>query len=259
MVVLLLWVPAIVVAYAIVRNRPVTRFVPALAGSILLYAYAYWMLTSNFERYALLFVPFFCAFVASLLTLPGRRLQAIKWLGVAAMFALALPSPSAWAQIQTFRQNNYDAVRVGFDGNRDAWLEMHTHGYRDIEYIARAMRDTPRPDLRVYRLNLEIDTLFFKQKGVDSIGEWSGPERYHDFAYALDHNDMPSYVKRLHIGVIVIPPPEVGHVLNMDELDQLAEEMAALKFRRVMLPKSGFIMYFSPEVGPLPPVPAAAR
>jgi hypothetical protein len=257
MIILLLWAPALVVAYAIVRNRPVTRFVPALAGSILLYAYAYWMLTSNFERYALLFVPFFCAFVASLLTLPGRRLPAIKWLGAAALLALALPSPSAWAQIQTFRQNNYDLVRASFDGNRDSWLETHTHGYRDIEYIARVMHASRRPGLRVYRLNLEIDTLFYKQKGVDSIGEWSGPERYHDFAYALDRNDMRAYLERLNIGVIIIPPPEVGMVLSVDQLDQLAEEMAALKFRRVMLPKSGFIMYFSPEIGPLPPVPAA--
>jgi hypothetical protein len=242
MIVLLLWAPALVVAYAVIRQRPVTRFIPALAASIVLYAYAYWMLTSNFERYALLFIPFFCAFVASLLTLPGPRLQVVKWLAVVALFALATPSPSAQARIMTFRQTNIDANRVGFDGNRDAWLETHTYGYRDVEYIARALHEGRRPDLRVYRLNFEMATLFFKQKGVDSIGEWLGPQRYHDFAYAIDHDDMRNYLDRLHIGVIVIPPIEVGHVLNLDQLDQLAEEMAALKFRRVMLPKSGFTM-----------------
>jgi hypothetical protein len=255
LVIVLLWAPALLVGYALVRGKPVTRFPAALAGAFLLYAYAYWMLTSNFERYAMLFIPLFCAFIVSLFTLPGLRSAKIKWVVAIAMFALATPSPAAISQYQTYRQTAIDPLRAGYDGNRDAWLATHTYGYRAIEYITRALQASGRGDLRVYRLNFEIGTLFFKLHGLDSIGEWSGPQRYRDFAYAIDHDDLKNYLARFRVGVVMIPPPEVGTVLSVDELDQLDDELTTLGYRRVTLPGDKFITYFSPEIGPLPPLP----
>ncbi len=248
-----LWLPAAVLAYVIARRWPATRSPAAAAAAILLYAYAYWLLTSDFVRYALLFIPLLCAFVASLLSPMNRLPRAVRWLAVAVLMLGAIPSPAARAWYATYTTNQVTYTRTTYNGDRAAWLEAHSPGYREVEYIARVIHGAHREDVRVYRLNLENATLYFKAAHIAAVGEWGTPARYRDFVYSIDHDRLGAFLERLGVGIVVIPPKAVGNVLSMDETDQLDEEMGALGYRRVLMPGDGFVLYFSPVLGQLPP------
>ncbi len=255
LVMLLLWLPAVLAVWALITNHPVTRHPSMLVAAFLLYGYAYWTLTSYFIRYSLLFYPLLCAFIGSLAILLFKRVPRAGWLVAIALLVLAVPSPSSASFYRDVWINNYVALRLIYTDRR-SWLETHSPGYREVEYIGHVMTSTRRTDLRVYRLNFETLTLAFKLEGLDSIGEWWGPERYEDFRLALDRDDLPQYIARFDIGVVAVPERQFGTILSADDYADLDDVMHDMGFRRVAFPHGALIMYFSPQLGPLPPVPA---
>lgn len=257
LLIVLLWLPAFVVAYGLLTRRSIATWEIGVAGAMLLFAYAYWTETSYYLRYALVFYPLLSAFAGALAAsfMRGRFVGAAAAGGVLAMLTFAIPPPAAAQFYQSVWINEYQQIGAVYAG-RKSWLEGHMPGYREVEYVSVVFRESHRRDLRLYRLNLETLTLNFKMQGIDAIGEWWGPERYNDFRLAIDRNDIGAYVRRFHLGAFMMAQPGMGTILTRDEFEQFQGQMRELGYSQAQFPASPYVLFFSRELGRLPPLQA---
>lgn len=244
-----LFLPGILLVLALRRRGTYPDYM-YLAAAMLVYALAYWNLTSHLARYALLFYAVLAMFTAlSVLHAAGTR----GWIPIAVMALCVVPSPAAASWYQTIWTNDYVHQWAWFTGY-DAWLEPRAPGYPQVEYIARLFAGAHRTDLRVYQVQAQEKALYFRERGITSIGDWYGPERYVDFAYAVRTHAVADYIRRFNIGAFMIPTASslipTPRSLSYADLVTLDREMTDLGFTKREFTEGRFVVYSSPLVAP---------
>ncbi len=218
-----------------------------LAAAAVVYAIAYWNLTSNLTRYALLFYAALAVVVGiSLLHLSKRRWQ---WAALPVAILLALPAPASAAWYRSLWYNDYVYQWTWYKGH-DVWMEPRCAAYRQMQYIVDRFAKRGRKDLVVYGVQTNYMTLYFKENGVTEIGDQFGPERAVDFAYAIRTHTLGTYIARFNIGAFLVPAAASLAVsargLDYDDLHMLDQETAALGYVRKDFPDNRYVVYLSP-------------
>ena len=217
----------------------------ALAACALAYAYAYWTLTSHLARYVLLFVPLLAAFLALFaLALTAHRRIAWRAAALAALALLAIPSPSPEGRALFWNIYVDEYLLIGqLYAGRTVWLEDRAPAYSSIEYLCRTLPRAHRPHDNVYVVLLGGSQIFFKECGIQIIGDSFGPERYGDLSRAVAHDDVTQWAERFHVGSFMLPDYEDKIAIFAGLRDTLTE----LGWREVLFPQSDYIVYLSPE------------
>lgn len=257
---LLIFVPFLVVlAYRQFRKRfnwDISVLITAIASS---FGILYWIDTSLFARYMLLFAATYSAFLAiCLFRLPlGRRLQ--PFVILFALGLIAVPTPSSFHDISNF----FQSWRIGIwqmtkYASRGAWQSDTLGAAREIEYLSNAENKVGR-SRRVYsfgRLNLEL-----REHGMIGLGDYFGPERFADLVIRIREGRLGDEIRLLDLDAILIDgtyldPADyngsssfrlvVGKNLSPEfsphTLSRLQAEALSLGFERVLLPNSKNVM-----------------
>jgi hypothetical protein len=242
MLILLVWLPAMIAAYALFRRGRVDRLEPFVLAGLVCYGVAYWLTTTYQSRYALVFLPALAALVGALAARIALRGPAFRWAAAALLLACALPTAQNVASARSIA-GGYDDLWAHYL-DRESWLRDRAPSYPEVEAISAALRRSGRTDLRVYRAYLEFDRLYFAERGIHVAGDLFGPERYLDFQQAIYEDGIGQLVEREHIGAFLLPAQ--GNV-SLAQQARLRDELAALGFHAAPV-SDRFIVYLAPGV-----------
>jgi hypothetical protein len=121
--------------------------------------------------------------------------------------------------------------------NKDAFLIKFLQGYTEEEAVSSWLRTHPSLPKRVLAFRLEPLAYYFAEHGIESIGDWVGPERYADLKTASLTDKVGEYIRRFNIAAILIP--RKNELLTPAAIDVLASQLKKLGFQR--MPTSGDI------------------
>ena len=235
--VLLLGSPFIVLVIALWKRSYNSE--TAYWASALVFAFAYWILTSHLARYAMLFYPLLTAFNVRLLIAGSQRLlnayrrpvssRAIALTAGIGSLLLTTPSPVSSAWLQLDYQTSYADEATVFS-SREAYLQ-HYPGYPEEEAISAWLAAHPKLPKRVLSFRAETLAYFFAEHGILSLGDWIGPARYGDLDQAIAEGRAASYLRLLDVSAILIP--EQNELLKGPGLKSLKTQLLTAGFRQV--------------------------
>jgi hypothetical protein len=125
--------------------------------------------------------------------------------------ALIIPSPRVWywfAEVTAQRLWTWPDL----DANRERYLEKNLPGYLASRAVSDSLASAHKKQTRVLALGTERLHFYLRKNGnITSIGDYSGPARYHDLLVELEHSEnCPPYLTRLDISAIITPPLRQG-------------------------------------------------
>lgn len=246
LLVLLIGVPGLVAAFALVRRERMNIDAATVAAAaMIVYAVGYWTATSYLGRYALLFYPALAAFAGGLAVTALGRFPRVIWAAPALMLFFALPSAASTPYYGIVARVNGDFERNYHD--RETWLEPRMFDYPAVETVSALIQRKHRTDLRVYRTFINVDRLYFKDRGITVLGDNFGPDRFADLEHAVFADELAAYVARFKIGAFVVPEESFGQDSDMLR-DGLAQKATALGFKRLDFPGGRAAAYISPAL-----------
>jgi hypothetical protein len=236
--VLFIGIPFAVLALAAWRRRYDET---AYWAAMLVFAFAYLVYTAYYARYVILFYPLLTAFnarmlIAGLGCFSSQRFSYTSTGLAAASLLLAIPSPGGFSWLRQFYNVDYAYAGVLIP-NKDAFLIKFLQGYTEEEAVSSWLRTHPSLPKRVLAFRLEPLAYYFAEHGIESIGDWVGPERYADLKTASLTDKVGEYIRRFNIAAILIP--RKNELLTPAAIDVLASQLKKLGFQR--MPTSGDI------------------
>jgi hypothetical protein len=238
---LFLGLPILVLAAGLLTNR---RNEIAYWAAALATAYAYWILTAHYGRYALLFYPLLCIFLICLLLEGTDRLRARSaWStavpaasAIAALAAviLAMPTQSSLTWMQQFVAYNFTDTPILMTSDHE-YLERTLPGYKDEEAVTAWLDRHPDLPRNVLSFRLESLAYSFAEDHIQSIGDWVGPERYTDFATAIAAGNAATYVRKFDASAVIVP--KHNEILNPAAISNLKAQLEQAGFQQI--PASG--------------------
>ena len=232
-----LGVPFVVLGIGLVRPR---RSVLVLWAAALVSAYAYWILTAHYARYALLFYPLLAVFCIRLVITANERLKASpRWSGalpsaaavaVLSAIILAEPTPSSAEWYNIWYQTNF-VYGAQFFPSTDFFLRRSMQGYIEEDTVIAWLDAHPALPRRVYSFRLEQLAYSFATHGVQSIGDWVGPERYTDLKAAVDAGTLPQYLRHFDVSAVLLP--QQTEFFKGADLDRFEKALLGAGFRRL--------------------------
>jgi hypothetical protein len=251
---LLLGIPGIVLAYAIVKRENGTGLALSIAAAFTVYAIGYWIFTAHLARYSLLFYAALATVIASLAVLLAARLRAYRWapaIPAVLMAVLAVPSPGSGSWLVA-HWNETNGSEWFFYQGRESWLARSPE-ISAIRYTGTTLRAMGKRNTNVFALHLSAYSLFFVEEGLTGMGDWIGPGRYVDFVTAVETDQLRDHVDRLQIGAILVQTPERSLALldlakywTDDDQRLLDEQTAALHFIKKPVPSGSYVLYVRP-------------
>lgn len=244
-VVLLLMLPGAVLLFSVIGGT--VALDTTVLSAVLLYAIAYWLLTSYHARYALLFYPLLCTFVGILLQRVTRRRPA--WAPVVAVVALlfAVPTPSSAGWLAYFERT--DIVAVSDYAGRDAYLKPRILGYPEALYLSAELNRTGQSAHHVYGFGVEMLKYPFIINGVTEVGDWFGPEGYGNLIDAVDRGTVVSFLRSLDVVALVVPADY--RPLTARERASFGTQLLAAGFSASTCPGGdGVVMYLLKDPAP---------
>ncbi|GAC1658301.1 MAG: hypothetical protein NVS4B13_01020 [Candidatus Elarobacter sp.] len=232
---------AFVLAYALLGRRKRIS-VMILTSTVIVYGIAYWYLTSHLLRYALIFFPLVAALLTMLFAAATRRSVAVRLAAVPLMALLAIPSPASYSMLNDIWVTDYLQIGDQYRGRQD-WLELRSPAYAEIEYLCRLMPSVPEPDNRVYVIYLSNSQLFFKECGLQMLGDAFGPERFFDLGRAVSHEDVTRWAHHMRVGAMLMPLETETFPLFAG----LRGQLSALGWSERLFPQSDWVVYLAPS------------
>jgi hypothetical protein len=246
---LVLFVPIVLFAAARAVSRKTALEAETVLGTVLVYGYAYWLSTSHFGRYSLVYLPPAAVLLAAML---GNAAGSVPWRRVLALAALVLscvPSPSSWAQ--TARSWLVDTpYMLGYYVSAESWLEPRSPAYREMEDYAHLVNRAGATQAGLYVFDLPSITFFAHQRGLATYGDAFGPFRYRDVAYAIGTQQIAQYARARGIGAILIGDFSVA---GTPGYAGLREALTEAGWRHYRYPDSVFTLYVDPRLPALRP------
>jgi hypothetical protein len=244
----LLFLPGIVLVFTLTRLRDRTVYPWVVFSAVLFYAITYWLLTAHLGRYALLFYPAFAAFigVCALRAAQGSYLRAVVAFGALGIAALPTAAGAQW--FETYWTVDYASLDQALP-DRQTYLQTHIPGYREEERLASSLERARTPDPRVYVFGdaEQILAFYFKLHGVSKIGDWFGPERWSDFAAAIDRGEAAQWLAGLRISGLIIG---VHPLATPERLARLDTQLKRAGYHEEQIAGDPDKMYLGPGLAP---------
>jgi hypothetical protein len=245
-ILLYLFVPGIVLVYGVLKRGNAVYTPWFTLALFLFYAIAYWLTTTHLGRYALLFYPLFGAFIVLIALRIASLSRDLALIAAVLVLAAALPAPAGADWISTLWQNDYATIATWYV-DPQAYLVASVPAYTDEERMSAELSREDLADPRVYVVGDDTLDYYFKRRGVTKIGDWFGPERYGDFAAAIDNGSAVNFLAKFTIDAVIVTP---GHpLLPPDRAARLDAELLHAGFRKEQLAGDTSVMYFAPVAG----------
>lgn len=236
--ILLLYVPSLtlfILSVVLIRKVSPTVSYPILLLTVLI---AYWLFSSTFARYALLFYPTLalcCGLAISSLRVSLARAGPI----FAVVCALALViSPTAEAAnfYATFFINGVRNAPRYYTAD-DPFLRRFVDGYVEEKFVTRAMH---RLGIRgnLYLLGTPIN-YYYSMDGVRSIGDWIGPAGYLRFYRSVSTGQAAAFLDELDVNAVVVDPKFAQGGLDIP----IGERLVAAGYCAIPIPESRMSFY----------------
>lgn len=235
--------PVIYLVWCVVR-RAREPSPPLVVAIILLYAYGYWNLTSHLERYALLFLPLFAAFVGIVMSGVVRRRRSFGILALITMLLFAVPSPASATYYAAVWDLYYRNVGLYYTGDHE-WLVQRSPAYPQLEDLAHLLRRAHALDRRLYVVELGGGTLMAQELGVKMIGDAFGPGRFADLGRAVSHDVLGTWLRRLGVGALLVDQTTLDRDTKYAGLQRALGQMHWRAFRYA---DSTWVLYVAPDL-----------
>jgi 4-amino-4-deoxy-L-arabinose transferase-like glycosyltransferase len=220
--------PGIVLVYGLLRRSGVSTSPFVLLSAFTFFAIAFWLVTTHLARYALLFYAAFTAFLGIAALGAARRSAAFAVAGFLALACSALPAPAAVEWLAAVWDGDYKHVDITYK-SRDSYLAQFLPDFAAEEYISQQLLRDRIADPRVYMAGVAAMDYYFAMHNVTGIGDWFGPERYDDFASAIDRGTAAQFLRSLHIDAIMLGP---FRLLPPDRLRRLEAQLVAAGYHK---------------------------
>lgn len=249
---MLLMLPGVLIAYSLLRKDQRPKQSVLFLYAITFYAIAYWTNTSYLARYALLIYPTLAVIVPLFALYVARPVKYAVWGAATLMLLCAVPTPSAMPFLTDTIWHNRIANIWSLYHGREDWINTHNPFNEEVQYTASALIRSNQSSRHVYALQLEITSLFFRERGITSIGDWFGPGRYHDFSTAIRENNLAGFARQFNIAAFIVP---VGSYFSnssygpsLADMTQFNVEAAQLGYTRTQLPGWHYAVYLGPGI-----------
>lgn len=231
------------VAWSFIARR--RRLTPLMVVAIgILYAYAYWNLTSHLERYSLLFMPLLAAFVGMAATAVALRVRRAGYVLVPALLVLAIPSPTAFPyDVQMWDYEYQNIGRYYTDAN--VWLEYRAPAYWQLQNVAHLLRRAGVAAPRVYVYELGGDTYFAHQFGLEIIGDAFGLARFADLGRATDRGILGKFLAEYNVPVLIASQAQLDEDPMIAGLEP---GLRSLGWRKYRYAQSDYVVFVSPAL-----------
>lgn len=238
---LLIVLPGAIVGYILMGRRRIDIADGAVAAFIA-YAVCYWIATSYIARYTMLFFPALAALAGSLLATAAAARPRWAWASVLALAVLAVPGPGSATYYDAIWRT--DVAFFGYYHDRDSWMYPRMLDYPQVVFLSDLLQRNGRTDLRVYRLSIEVDRQYFRDRGIEVVGDVFGPDRYADFSRAIFADDLAAYIRRFRIGAFILPVNDRSFPHDIQV--RLEDELRRCGFHRVTLPEERVVTFVGP-------------
>lgn len=252
-ILLLLMLPGALLAYYALFRKDLAPATSVLfLYAITFYAIAYWTNTSYLARYALLFYPTLAITIPVFALYVTRPIKYAVWAVAMVVILCAVPTPAAAGFLSdTIWHNRITQIWSLYHGRED-WINTHNPFNEEVQYTASALIRSNQTKRHVYAFQLEITSLFFRERGITSIGDWFGPGRYHDFSTAIRENDLAGFIREFNIAAFIVPVGDYfsdsAYGPSRADMTQFDVEAAQLGYTRTLLPGWHYAVYLAPGI-----------
>jgi 4-amino-4-deoxy-L-arabinose transferase-like glycosyltransferase len=223
----LMYLPFIVLGYAIVRRRA-TRISPGLFLTMasFVYGFAYWVLSSHHARFFLEFMPLYFATLGGLVVWLFRdRSVALKGAALFVLILAAVPSVSAWPYEDWIYEARYKHMDV-FVPTSPTFAEIWCDGCLEIKYLSEHVP----VGSRVYTVNLAQLTYSLRERGFTNVGNRLSGISDLELRDAVASKSLGTYLSRLSISALLADNSPTFWLNN--GFEQFLQQMKALGFHR---------------------------
>ncbi len=180
---------------------------------VVIYLIVNWLTLSWLVRYFLHLFPVYLAFVGVSLNIVIGYLRSItankrtvRYIAQPTLLVLivmlAYPSPTSEYFKNNLRSNYLDLPKRLT--SKEAFLAARLPGYVSTQSIINALDANGMKRKRVLVLHFENLSYYFRERNIESIGDWFGPGRFADLVTAADSSDLGAYLDRFNIGAVLI-------------------------------------------------------
>jgi len=235
---LLLYAPTIAVFLFIVVFRKRLSPGVVIPVAFLTVLIAYWLATSTFMRYALIFYPLLalcCGLIVGAIWPRGSRRG---WIVAAGAVLCVAYTPSA---LDAKYMSDYLANGVlnppAYYRDDETFLRLDVAGYTEEEFVSAKLHDLGIRG-RLYQLAPPLN-YYYRRDGIESIGDWIGPAGFFRFYRAVDAGLGAQFLTSLGVDAVLVDPRLVIGGLAVPIGHQLGDAGYCL----VPVPQSVMLLY----------------
>ncbi len=224
-------------------DKRMTRDLGATIGTAaLFFAIAYWVATSHLGRYALLYYPVLSAYAALLCLHLTQQFVRGGITAVAVMAVAALPAPVGLPFTESIWQLDIAGLDTTLSTN-ESYLALHMNTWPEEERVSAMLLKSAGPNPRVYLIDAQTLNFPFKEHGITAIGDWFGPERFSDFARAVDAGEGVAFLQRFSVSAIMFPPKPLA--FSYAQVSKLEEQLIRAGYTKDSTMDQPLLLYYA--------------